>query len=439
VSFTDNMGENMRRHARSTVLSALLAGALALTACGGGSGFDDDGPTADPGENGDTGTEEAGEEAGGGITVLIGSSGDSETDAVTSAVAAWSEESGTEARVQVASDLNQELSQGFAANNPPDVFYVSTDLLAGYVEAGSLEPYGDQLSNIDDFYESLRDNFTLDDTFYCAPKDFSTLALVINTDAWEEAGLTDDDIPTDWDGLEAAAEALTTDSQVGLSFGPEYQRLGVFMAQAGGGLVNDDGTEAIADSPENVEALTFVQQMLQDGILAFPSDIGTGWGGEAFGSGAAAMTIEGNWINGALQADFPDVNYTVVELPEGPAGSGTMQFTVCWGIAADSPNQDDAVALVEYLTSRESQADFAEAFGVMPSVESAREDFVSFYPEQQAFVAGADYAFGPPTEQGANDVIGDFNGQIEGLATGDPQSILSSVQSNMQAVLDAES
>jgi multiple sugar transport system substrate-binding protein len=431
----------MRRHARTTALTALLAaGALTLTACGG-SGFDDDEPTADPGDTdadaGDTDadTGETGEDTGDALTVLIGTSGDAETDAVTAAVQEWSDESGTEARVQVASDLAQELSQGFAANNPPDVFYVSTDLLAGYVEAGSLHPYGDQLSNVDDFYESLRDNFTIDDTFYCAPKDFSTLALIINTDAWEEAGLTDDDIPTDWDGLVAAAEALTTDGQVGLSFGPEYQRLGAFMTQAGGGLVNDDGTEVIADSPENVEALTFVQQMLQDGILAYPTDIGTGWGGEAFGSGAAAMTIEGNWINGALQADFPDVNYTVVELPEGPAGPGTMQFTVCWGIAADSPNQGGAVALVEHLTSPESQVAFAEAFGVMPSVESASEGFADAYPEQTAFLDGADYAVGLPTEQGANDVIGDFNGQIEGLESGDPEAILSSVQSNMEPLL----
>ena len=50
-------------------------------------------------------------------------------------------------------------------------------------EAGSLQPYGDELGNADDFYESLRDNFTIDDTFYCAPKDFSTLALVMNTAA----------------------------------------------------------------------------------------------------------------------------------------------------------------------------------------------------------------------------------------------------------------
>lgn len=407
-------------------VALLTAGTLMLAACGGGSGFDDG-----DGGGGDSGGD-------GSITVLIGSSGDAETDAVNEAVDAWSQESGIDATVNVASDLPQELSQGFAAGSPADVFYASPDRIAGWVANGSLFPYADQLENADDFYPSLRENFTLDGEFYCAPKDFSTLGLVINTQAWEAAGLTDADIPTDWEGLRSAAERLTTGDQVGLSFGPEYQRVGVFMEQAGGGLISEDGSEAIVDSPENAEALTFVQEMLNDGILAYPQAIDAGWGGEAFGSGRAAMTIEGNWIVGAMQNDYPDVEYQVVELPEGPAGKGTLQFTNCWGIAADSPNQEAAMDLVTYLTSTEQQVRFTEAFGVMPSVESAAEDFRSQFPEQEAFLDSAEFAVGMPTVQGASDVIADFNGKILGLADADISGVLSSVQSNLQAVLDAE-
>ena len=79
------------------------------------------------------------------------------------------------------------------------------------------------------------------------------------------------------------------------------------------------------------------------------------------------MTIEGNWIGGAMSADFPDVDYTVAELPQGPAGPGTLAFTNCWGIAEASGNKDDAVDLVEYLTSEDQQLAFADAFGVIPS------------------------------------------------------------------------
>lgn len=417
------------RPTRKAALTAVVAGgALLLSACGGGSGFEEE-----PAEGGDTSEDGGASAEGGELTILIGSSGDAETDAVNEAVAAWSEESGVDATVRVAADLNQEIAQGLSAGSPPDVFYASTDQLAGWVESGSLWPYGDQLSNADDFYPALRENFTVDGEFYCAPKDFSTLALVINSAAWEAAGLTDDDVPTTWEELATVAQTLTTGDQVGLSFGPEYQRLGVFMEQAGGGLLSEDG-EVIADSPENVEALEFVQQMLTDGTLAYPSAIDTGWGGEAFGTGRAAMTIEGNWIIGALRNDFPDVKYLVAPLPEGPAGQGTLQFTNCWGIAADSPNQESALDLVEFLTSTDQQLGFAEAFGVMPSVESAAEGFRELYPEQTAFIDSAEFAVGMPTLNGASDVISDMNGQIEGLASADIPSLLASVQTNMEAV-----
>ena len=99
--------------------------------------------------------------------------------------------------------------------------------------------------------------------------------------------------------------------------------------------------------------------------------IDAGWGGEAFGTGKAAMVIEGNWIAGAMTNDFPDVKYVVAELPEGPAGPGTIQYTNCWGMAALSDNIPGATSLVEFLTSTESQLAAAEAFGVMPSVASA--------------------------------------------------------------------
>ena len=277
------------------------------------------------------------------------------------------------------------------------------------------------------------ENFTYEDEFYCAPKDFSTLQLVINKGLWDAAGLTDEDIPTTWEELADVAQTLTKDGVVGLGFGPEYQRVGVFMAQAGGALVEDG--EAVANSQENVDALTYVQDNMVAGTFAYSSDVGAGWGGEAFGKQLVAMTIEGNWITGAMTNDFPDIDYVVVELPEGSAGKGTLQFTNCWGMAADSPNQQAALELIEFLTSTEQQLAFSEAFGVMPSIESAAQQWTEDNPELAAFLAGADYAQGVPTYEGTADVITDFNAQLEGLKNGDPQQILDSVQSNLEAIV----
>ena len=406
-------------------LSGLAAAALVLTGCGGG-GFDE---TPDNSQN--SGASDAS------IEVLIGSSGEAETAAVEEAVAAWSKESGIPASVVVASDLPQQLSQGFAGGNPADLFYLSTDQLHSYASNGSLKPYASNLSNAKDFYPALVDAFSIDDEFYCAPKDFSTLALVINTRLWEEAGLTDADYPTTWDELADVAKKLTKDGVVGLGFGPEIQRIGVFMAEAGGSFISEDGTKATIDSPENAEALNYVKSHLEDGTFAYSSDLGAGWGGEAFGKELSAMVIEGNWITGALTNDFPNVEYKVVELPAGPAGKGTIQYTNCWGIAADADNTEGAQDLVEYLTSTDQQLKFAKAFGVMPSVESAADGWTEMYPEMGAFISGADYAINLPANAGSADVISDMNSQIATLKTGDVASILKASNTTMQSVLDA--
>jgi multiple sugar transport system substrate-binding protein len=412
---------------RLAIAAVVSAAAMVLAGCGG-SGFEDGGDGGDGGGSGASG--------GGVISVLIGSSGDAETQAVRDAVSSWSEGSGVEAKVQVASDLNQQLAQGFASGQPADVFYLSTDQLAAYASNGSLEPYAGDLENADEFFPALREAFTYDDEFWCAPKDFSTLALVINERLWQQAGLGDADIPTSWEELRSVAEKLTQGNTAGLAFGPEYQRIGVFFEQNGGGLLSDDGSTATVNSEENVEALSFVKQMMKDGIAAYSSDIGAGWGGEAFGKELTAMTIEGNWIAGAMSNDFPDVEYQVVPLPAGPEGDGTLQYTNCWGIAAGSDNVEASVALVEHLTSADQQMAFAEAFGVMPSVESVADQWKESYPEMAPFIESADFAANLPAQEGAADVIGEMNAKLATLQNSQPKQILDSVQQNMEAVVE---
>jgi multiple sugar transport system substrate-binding protein len=414
-----------RRTTRWLIAGALAtAGALTLAGCGG-SGFND--------SSGSTGGKLTSSDKA--LTVLIGSSGDAETAAVKSAVSDWSSSSGTKATVSAASDLQQQLAQGFSSGKPADVFYLSTDSLASYASNGSLLAYGDKLANKSDFYPSLVKSFTYDGKFYCAPKDFSTLALEINTDMWKAAGLTDADVPTTWAELETVAKKLTTSDHVGLGIGGEYARVGAFMTQAGGNLMNADSTKATADSAANVTALDEVKKMQNDGTLKFAKDLGAGWGGEAFGKGLAAMTIEGNWITGGMQSDYPDIKYTINPLPAGPAGKGTLQFTNCWGIAADSPNQAAALKLVEKLTSADDQLAFSKAFGPMPSIQSAASDWKSANPELVPFLDAASYAKGVPTAKGAADVVTDFNSKVESLATSDPKTILEATQKNLEALL----
>ena len=281
----------------------------------------------------------------------------------------------------------------------------------------------------------MKDTFTYEDEFYCVPKDSSTLGLIINAEMWKEAGLTEADYPTSWDDLAGVAEKLTTSDHVGLAMSPSRDRVGAFMVQAGGWPVSEDSTEATADSDANVEALTYLQGMLEDGSMAWSSDLDTGWGGEAFGTEKAAMTVEGNWIAGAMTADYPDVDYTVAELPEGPAGKGTLVFTQCWGVATKSDAQEQAIDLISALTMPEQQMVNARAFGVLPAVESAREDYLKEFPENEPFLAGAEYAHGPISLPDFEPVLADFDSELAGLESSDPKAILESLQKNAAAAL----
>ncbi|GMA90841.1 sugar ABC transporter substrate-binding protein [Homoserinibacter gongjuensis] len=399
-------------------IALAAAAAVVLTGCSGGGGGSDSG----------NGSE---------LTILIGSSGPAETKAVQDAADTWAADNDAKVKVIAADDLNQQLSQGFAGDDAPDLFYMAWDQFANYAGNGYLDTYAKDLKNAKDFYPSLVDTFTFDGDFVCAPKDFSTLGLIVNTDMWAAAGLTDADVPTDWDSLEAVAKKLTTGDTVGLSFGLEYARLGVFMNQAGGTLVDKDGTKATADSPENLAGLEYVQKLHDEGVLKFPSELDAGWGGEALGAGKAAMVIEGPWIKG-IASDYPDTKWAAYELPAGPEGKSTFTFTNCWGIPANSDTRDAAVSLVEYLTSDDQQLAFADAFGVIPSTESAAASYAEKYPDYASFVASNDYAVSPVNFAGSASVVGDFNASLEGMASGnvDLKGILGTFQEQLQAALD---
>ncbi|MCB1280263.1 MAG: extracellular solute-binding protein [Salinibacterium sp.] len=381
------------------------------------------------------GTTTPGDTTGQKLTMLIGSSGDAETNAVQAAADAWAKTSGNTVEVVAASDLTQQLSQGFAGGTPPDIFYMGWDQFGTYAQNKYLDAYAKDLPNAGDFYKSLKDTFTYKGTFTCAPKDFSTLGLIINTDMWKAAGLTDADYPKDWAELESVAKKLTTDKVAGLSFGLEYARVGVFMNQAGGSLVSSDGKTVTADTPENLAGLEEIQKLHDDGVLKFPSEIDSGWSGEALGKGAAAMVIEGPWIKG-IKGDFPDTHYQAVELPAGPGGKSTFTFTNCWGIPAGSKTAAAAVDLVKFLTSDEQQLKFADAFGVIPSTESAAKQYATKFPENASFVASNDYAVSPVNFAGSATVISDFNAQLAKLIGGDAKAILASLQTTLQAALD---
>ncbi|MGB9377568.1 MAG: hypothetical protein WCB04_08650 [Mycobacteriales bacterium] len=409
----------MTRRTRRVPVAVLAVGLLCLSAaCGGG--FSKDSGSA----------QKSGKAS---LQILIGSSGDAETKAVKDAAGAWASKTGNTVKVTPAQNLDQQLGQAFAANKPPDVFYLDASKFADYANQNALYAYGDKTKQLADFYPALKDAFTYKGTFYCAPKDFSTLALEVNTDLWTKAGLTKADYPKTWDQLTTVSTTLKAKlpGVTPLVISPERDRVNAFLVQAGGTIVDKNG-KVTADTPANVEGLTYAKSLLTKGLMKYSSAVGAGWGGEAFGKTKSAMTIEGNWIAGAMKTDFPGIKYDVAPLPEGPKGQGTLAFTVCWGIPQASKFHDQAVDFVNTMTAQKQQLEFAKAFGVMPSITTARDAYLAQFPTNKVFMDGADYSAGPIKAPKVTEVLADYNNSLSKLATSDPQQILVRLQKNLQ-------
>jgi multiple sugar transport system substrate-binding protein len=373
------------------------------------------------------------------------SSTEAEDNALRAAVDQFMEDNpGINVEINFSPDYTTTMQTAFASGDYPEVFYIDSSVLPDWVQAGVVAPADDNIQEVDDIYPSLLEVFTLDDTLYCPPKDFSTMALQYNTDLFDAAGL---DYPTadwTWDDLRAAAEALTGTNEageqvLGLVAPPNLERWLPFLYQAGGAIFDEEGNVTL-DSPEAQEAIDFYVGMVEDGIAGPPSAVDAGWGGEAFANGRVAMAMEGNWVINFLNEQYPDLNWGVAPLPQGPAGPATMAFTVCYGVAADNEHPEESWALVNFLTGPEGAQMVAEAsFGVMPGRASAADAWLErFGEEMQPFVEGADYAHPWVLPVGFQDFTSAFNDALQQAFNGQllPEDVLTTASDVANEILE---
>jgi multiple sugar transport system substrate-binding protein len=351
------------------------------------------------------------------LRVWTGSSSPAENAAKEAQFAAFQEANpNIRLDILISPDYGTQIQAAFASGDYPDVFTVGQFDAASLVDSGLLMSGEGRIEAPEDIFPSLLAAFTVDGVPYCPPKDFSTLAVYYNKDYFAAAGLEEPTSDWTWADMAAAAQAITdaglttsTGAQVlGFSAAADRNRWLAFFYANGGRLFDDEGN-VVWNSPEGVEALEFYASFIANGTGATPANLGgAGWNGEAFGRGLAAMTIEGNWGIGYLETDFPGLNWGVVEIPVSPnGGRGTLTFTECWAVGANTRYPDEAWALVNFLTGVEGAMTVATSgFGVMPARISAADAWLETRGEQfAAFVAGADYAVAPVFPLGFGDFV----------------------------------
>lgn len=218
----------------------------------------------------------------------------------------------------------------------------------------------------------------------------------------DDAGL---EIPMEWtwDDLLEYAQAMT-DAEAGTygvgligsatDPGTEWN-FWPFLLQNGGQIL-DENNMAAFNSPEGVEALQFMVDLIHEYEVAPPStaqnDINEVI--DLFVSDKIGFWFNGPWYVGIMRGTYPDVEVAVSPMPS-KATQGSIAGGTAFCISADTEHPEEAWMLIEYMTQDQFLTEWAqEVQGFPPNVSAYDEPFMT---EDPAFHAVAIQSLHPDT------------------------------------------
>ena len=208
--------------------------------------------------------------------------------------------------------FNEKLPAAIAAGNAPDFVLCSSGYYAPYVEAGSFQDVSDFYElpevNADDFDKNVVDLLYYDDLCVGVPMQMVSHYFYWDKDLYEAAGLDPESPPETFEELVENAKLLTDKSknQYGFCVPVNNNVTAQYTMYAyGGGYVNEDETEAVFNSEENVKAFETLKTLYE----CSPKDSDD----NTYISGQLAQFINGPWIINGLREN--EINYGVKAVP----------------------------------------------------------------------------------------------------------------------------
>ncbi|MBB5807207.1 arabinogalactan oligomer/maltooligosaccharide transport system substrate-binding protein [Saccharothrix ecbatanensis] len=345
---------------RTTLVTAVAAaGALILTACGGG-----DGGSA----SGDSGE----------IT-FWDTSGPNESPVFTKIAQECATKGGYKVKTETVA-FDQALNNYRTAaqgGQGPDVFRAEVAWVPQLAKLGYVvDLTGTELAtDTADFLETPLGSTKYDGKSYGVPQVTDSLALFYNKKLLADAGVTP---PKTWDEVKAAAAKLGGEKTIFINNDAYYAL--PFMYGAGGDLVDADTKKIVVNSAENVKALETAKGLLDAKAASTALDPANSYNNmqAAFTSGEVAMVINGPWsvadyLKGAAFTDA--ANLGIAPVPGDTAGKGSApvgghDYVIRQGTKA----KDSSIKFIACMSSVESQVQVAKELGLLPTRKSAYEN-----------------------------------------------------------------
>jgi len=260
----------------------------------------------------------------------------------------------------------------FSARKPPDVLYVGSDYILDWTSQGVLEPLDSYAKksgfSSKPFYEPLLNGFKYKGKLYGYPKDWSPLAMEVNTTLAAKAGVVPAKIKT-WKDLTAAAKKLKAVMGSGakpICLSASWDRLLAFVYENKGSFLNASKTKSTINSAAAKAAVDYYVGLIRQGLADVPAKLGVDWCGAALGKEKAAIIFEGNWLFPSMESTYPDVKFTTQRMIMNKQ-HGNLAFTNSYSMAKDSENKDAAWQLIRYLVGRPGMKTWTSKGLALPS------------------------------------------------------------------------
>jgi multiple sugar transport system substrate-binding protein len=211
------------------------------------------------------------------------------------------------------------------AGEGPAFFHMHTNMLTEFCDGGLMDSMPDYVASqihLDGHWTGFREG-----AFDCPggsgqryfiPMGAQMPLLFINRRLWEEAGLTDDDVPKSWEELRSVAKALTKYddagriTQAGFQIGPMDIWMLNGLYQQGRYAFTKDRKRAQLDNEEAYNTVKFIQDLYQvDKVI----DVDFPGMTEAFSSELTAIGFTESWFASVVRRNNPDLDWFPALMP----------------------------------------------------------------------------------------------------------------------------
>jgi multiple sugar transport system substrate-binding protein len=275
----------------------------------------------------------------------------------------------------------QKLQVMAAANDFPDLSYAHYSWFPQAVKVGYLRDLGSDIASSGikpaDFFPTTTQQFTSDGKLYALPRETSSIALFYNSTMFTDANVPS---PNDlfaqgkwtWEEFRSIAKQLT-DAKTGQwgAIAPVDMPYSLFsvLYSFGGGVLNNDNTKSMFTSSQDIEALTFLQQLVADKTAILP---GQAQQLNLFANGKIGMYASGYWDIAANVAAATSFKWDVAPLPKGTV-QATRAASGGYAIPAKAKHPAEAWQLLQFLSSPESTTFLASLGLIIPALKAVAE------------------------------------------------------------------